>query len=149
MSRLSTDNTSDLFELLKKFSDEPVLLILVCITPRQERTGLLEEKGEWINRFWEGFINLMKEVTGCRIMWAELFFVVPINETTRVESCLKELLLKLRCDSLKSICVTMEATGNVNDKVEKLDLLGHEISSPHNFNTIDSVKHRFVDGIET
>jgi hypothetical protein len=82
-------------------------------------------------------------------MWAELFFVVPINETTRVESCLKELLLKLRCDSLKSICVTMEATGNVNDKVEKLDLLVDEISSPHNFNTIDGVKHRFVDGIET
>ncbi|MBT2971691.1 MAG: hypothetical protein KME56_17445 [Candidatus Thiodiazotropha sp. (ex Ctena orbiculata)] len=61
---------------------------------------------------------------------------------------IESILFDLKCDDLKSICVAMEVDGDTKQKVTAIDLLQQETTSLLDFNTIDSINYRLVDGQE-
>ncbi|OEU62188.1 MAG: hypothetical protein BBJ57_01625 [Desulfobacterales bacterium PC51MH44] len=146
MTHLSTGKSNNVSELLEQFSDSFVLLILVSISPRHQKTGLLEEQGAWVLSFWSKMIEAVKDIVGCRVLWNTIFFAVDQSKVGLTESVLERMLLQLKSPILKSICVTMETKGSVQDKIKALDTMQLETSSELNFNTIEMIKTRLVDG---
>ena len=144
---LSTEQTMDIVELIEKYPDERVILILVAVSPRYKRTGLLEEQGVWIVSLWNRVIDSFNHITGCRFTWNTLFFESNINFSI-VKNTLKTILFDLKCDDLKSVCVAMEVGGDTKQKVIALDLLQQETTSVLDFNTIEAIDFRLVDGQE-
>lgn len=146
MNNLYTGHSNDIYELLEPLSDSTVLLILVAIMPRDQKTGLLEEQGDWVLSFWERMVELVEGIVGCRVLWNTIFFAVEQSNAAITERILENVLHQLRSPCLKSICVTMNAKGSVQDKIKALDRMQLETSSELDFNTLEMIKTRFVDG---
>jgi hypothetical protein len=68
------DKSIEITDFLRLFDDSPIVLAYIEISPRNSRTGLLKERGEWIHRFWGEAINQISNIQGCRVYWDSLFF---------------------------------------------------------------------------
>ncbi|MCI5209648.1 MAG: hypothetical protein D3910_12840 [Candidatus Electrothrix sp. ATG2] len=146
MNNLHTGHSNDIYELLEPLSDSTTLLILVAIVPRNQKTGLLEEQGDWVLSFWARIMESVEDIVGCRVLWNTIFFAAEQSKAASTERILENVLRQLKSSCLKSICVTMEANGSVQDKIKALDTMQLETSSELNFNTLEMIKTRFVDG---
>lgn len=146
MNNLHTGRSNDIYELLEPLSDCTTLLILVAIMPRNQKTGLLEEQGDWVLSFWARILESVEGIVGCRVLWNTIFFAVEQSKAAITERILENVLRQLKDTCLKSICLTMEAEGTVQDKIKALDRMQLETSSELDFNTLEMIKTRFIDG---
>lgn len=146
MTNLTTGKNNDVSELLQDFSDSTVLLSLVAISPRYQKTGLLDEQGDWILSFWKKVLEKLPDIVGCRILWNTIFFAIEHSNSGKTEKVFEHILRQLNTPVLKSICVIMEVGGSVQNKIKALDMMQLETSSDLNFGTVSGIKNRFIDG---
>ena len=146
MDKLTTGKSHYVDDLIEPFCDDGVLMILIAVWPRKQKTGLLEEQGEWVLSFWNEMLGSVEDIVGCRTLWNTLFFAVAASQAARIEKVLQEALQRHSNKALKSYCVTLEMSGKLQSKMMAFDEMQAEVSSENDFNTHRSIKSRFVDG---
>ena len=126
--------------VLEAVGEQPVVLCMVAIWTRGTMTGHLDEKGAWVQAFWERALAAQTETFGCRLGWNSLFLALPGTDLERA-AMLVGSLLRLQLDPcLMSYCVLCPVDGSVTHNLDVLDVLGHEVSSQRDFG--DSREYR-------
>ena len=146
MDKLTTGESQYVDDIIEPFCDDGILMMLVAVWPRKQRTGFLEEQGEWILSFWAEMLASVESIVGCRTLWNTVFFAIDGSHTARTEKVLQEALQMHTSKALKSVCVTLEMAGSLQDKLMAFDEMQAEVSSEDDFNTHKMIKNRFVDG---
>ncbi len=143
---LSTGDSMYVTDVLEPLADTDLLLVLIAIRPRHQSTGLLEEQNVWIHTFWSAMLESKEDFVGCRTTWNAVFYAVEKSKGEVFEELISSLLKKSRSDDLRSVCVTMMVSGDMEKKLRLFDDMQAEVASELNFNTIKNINSRFVDG---
>lgn len=149
MNRLTTGNTFAVHELLKDLPRGATLLVLISIRLRNRRSGLLEERGSWIEQLWSRILGEFPNVVGCRVLWDTVFFAFPATmESENVEVALQRHLSALKESELKSICITRISNSEANKIIKDLDEMQQETSSELDLGKLSNIRSRIIDGVK-
>jgi hypothetical protein len=144
-AHLSTVGGIDPGRALEKFDSDPVVIILIAIWASDGQTGLLGEKGAWIEELWRIVLVRFPDVQGCRLLWNTIFFAVPSADASSVKEEFRKILRMLLRPSLESLCLLAEAHGSPTDRLSILNSMQDETAAPGNFGTDERFRHRLKD----
>jgi hypothetical protein len=144
-AHLSTIGGLNPLDVLRQLESDPAVVVVIAVWPRGGQTGLLEERGSWVDELWRTVVAEIASVHGCRLLWNTVFFAVPATNVLRVKEEFRRIIKKLFTPSLESLCVIGEAHGSPDDKLLFLDSMQSEVAAPQNFGTDPLVGHRLRD----
>ena len=143
---LTTHHEWGLLNLLQNCGSETNVLIAVELRPKYSRTGLLEEKGRWIQDFWNRVLRAMPEVAGHRMLWSELFFSYPGDDVEFVEAQICALLKDCKDEQFESRCVLSVFSGDIQEKVLEIERMFMSIGKDWYFGEADFFKYWLLNG---
>jgi len=111
--------------LLKELPEEEIPAGVVLIKPRSGRTGLNEERGEWVKMLWKRAMRAFPGIKGHRSSWDTLVFFIPGAPLDEVNATFSLILKELTDSALKSVCLFSNIRGTEQDlfrQVERMNL---------------------------
>jgi hypothetical protein len=134
--------------VFEQFGAREVVAIAVAIWTIGPQTGLLEERGEWIRRFWQVVLKQMPNAQGTRLLWHTVFFVVPTTDAFFIAEQFKQLLKTLSEPALESYCLIGVMSGSAMEKLQLLDEMQSIISSERSFTQAQGFWIKLLNGDE-
>src|SRR5437870_2261133 len=98
--------------VFEQFGAGEVVAIAVAIWTSGPQTGLLEERGQWIRRFWQAVLKQMPTAQGMRLLRHTVFFVMPTADVFFIAEQFKQLLKTLSEPVLESYCLIGVMSGS-------------------------------------
>jgi hypothetical protein len=108
--------------VLRKFDGLPCHIAGVVVWPSQGKSGLLDEKGQWMKEFWTRIQESIPEIHGIHLFWNALIVVIPSKGEETPEAILKAIIHTIQQPELVCFCVLTKASSSV-DKMKKLNEL--------------------------
>ena len=143
---LSTVGGIDPLAALERFGLGPAWLVVLAGEPRERRTGMLEEKGEWVRAVWRRALALLPRAEGCRVNWNTIFLATAAPDVDSLKRLVRESIEPSRQPALETFCVLAEAAGDAREKFSCLDEMLDEVSHRRNFGANQRFRHRLLDG---
>lgn len=122
---LSTSSNWDLESLLQTLPKETVPVALIMVKSRENKTGMNEEYGVWIQELWQRVITKCPEIVGHRLSWDELVFFWPNKTADDLEYEIVGILKDSCVPQLKSLAlfsVISDTKENALHELERMDL---------------------------
>jgi hypothetical protein len=142
-------NWSDVPALFKQFGDAPTIVAVLAVWTRETVTGMLEEKGLWVQTLWRNVLRERPDAHGARILWNTFLVVIPNCTIEDAKALLKRIHAKLHEPRLESYCVISALDeSNRTDVVNLIDEMQGETAAAWNFHHASKFKDKLLDGEE-
>ena len=125
---LTTHEEWDLAGQLEAIKSDAIPACLIRISPKNSRTGLNEESGEWILKFWENVTKNEKKVEGHRIGWSDIVLFAQSMNEKEFQEFIRNLLKSLTVSNLKSLALFSLIHGEVEGKIKEIDRMYLQLS---------------------
>lgn len=146
IDHLTTGASSHPNDLLRDIPYRELVLILVSVKPRHQRTGMLNEQDAWIKSLWNNVLIAFPDVIGCRVLWNTLLFVFDARKYIEPETVFERILTNLHTKDMKSVLVS-RITDNIYHKIlMDFDEMQQETSSDLDLGRLTNIRARIVDG---
>ena len=118
---LSTSPEWDIESILQTLPNEMVPVSLVMVEPRENKTGLTEERGVWIQEFWRRVIEKCPGIVGHRLSWDLVAFFWPNKTTDDLAREIATLLKNSTVAELKSRALFSATLGTKENAIRELE----------------------------
>ncbi len=118
---------------------EPIPTCLVRIAPRHSRTGLNEERGTWVKRFWTDVTENDNRIAGLRLGWSNVIYFTEVMEQQPFEDLILSKIRSSVVPDLKSLVKFSTISRPVETKIKEIDRMDLQLTS------IDKGCHRIND----
>ena len=142
---LTTQKEWGLEDLLSQVGSGIGISVMVVIEPRHSKTGLLEERGQWIQQCWRKVLARLPNIYGTRLLWSELLFIYPGNDIDYLERQFAEILAECRSEHLKNLCILSAVSGDAKEKLQAIERMENGFKA-WNFGDIALYRHCLLDG---
>lgn len=146
-TRISLDKNI-LSEFLSDIKSMNCVIAFVYVWSKDEKgIGLLEKKGNWIERFAKYVSIEFQDCWISRELWNSLFLAFPSNGIYEVENRLTAILTDQLDINLEILCAIDLITGNLNEKICQIDEIASSVSNMRNFHQYKGRLVRLYNGV--
>lgn len=137
------------FEVLKEFErTSSILVVILEVCPRDSRTGMLEERRDWLKRFWDKIFEQVGSgiMGGSTLLWTVIFFATSHEHEKLIINTFQSVLKSMREPRFKSYCILGKVKNDYEEQKKIIDFMVHHLGSEDDFyrNVPDMV--RMIDG---